>query len=100
MLKAHDVAYQWLAMGAVALPELGQPVYLPRRYTWGGFGLVFVWFLGGGGGAFWVCGDLWFFRYCTSLGLVGCPVGRARMRLEERGKKETINGRKGENRRE
>ncbi|KAG7001957.1 hypothetical protein G7Y79_00030g064900 [Physcia stellaris] len=35
MGKAHNVAYQWLALGAVALPELGQPVYLPRRYTWG-----------------------------------------------------------------
>lgn len=32
-LKAHNVPYQWLAMGATALPDLGQPVFTPRRYV-------------------------------------------------------------------
>ena len=33
-LKAHNVPYQWLALGATAEPDLGQPVFTPRRYVY------------------------------------------------------------------
>ncbi|CAF9929367.1 MAG: hypothetical protein HETSPECPRED_007355 [Heterodermia speciosa] len=35
MVKSHDADYQWLAVGASAVPGWGTPVFMPRRYVSG-----------------------------------------------------------------
>ena len=35
MIKSHDADYQWLALGASAVPGRGTPVFMPRRYISG-----------------------------------------------------------------
>ena len=37
VLRAHNMDYQWLALGAKAVPGIGQAIFTPRRYVWGMF---------------------------------------------------------------